>query len=132
MATQQNNGLGFIAALITGAVSLTSTIVSAVSKRKERKAAEKMQQAQLEYEQQLQEQQEAEAAAAAATAARQAKIAAQEQRAAERKAKIAAELPVLKANYEQQKAKTKRNWIIAGIATATFLVVLATDNKKKR
>ena len=128
MATQQNNGLGFIAALITGAVSLTSTIVSAVSKRKERKAAEKMQQAQLEYEQQLQEQQEA----AAATAARQAKIAAQEQRAAERKAKIAAELPVLKANYEQQKAKTKRNWIIAGIATATFLVVLATDNKKKR
>lgn len=128
MATQQNNGLGFIAALITGAVSLTSTIVSAVSKRKERKAAEKMQQAQLEYEQQLQEQQEAEAAAAA----RQAKIAAQEQRAAERKARIAAELPVLKANYEQQKAKTKRNWIIAGIATATFLVVLATDNKKKR
>lgn len=128
MATQQNNGLGFIAALITGAVSLTSTIVSAVSKRKERKAAEKMQQAQLEYEQQLQEQQEAEAAAAA----RQAKVAAQEQRAAERKAKIAAELPVLKANYEQQKAKTKRNWIIAGIATATFLVVLATDNKKKR
>lgn len=128
MATQQNNGLGFIAALITGAVSLTSTIVSAVSKRKERKAAEKMQQAQLEYEQQLQEQQEADAAAAA----RQAKIAAQEQRAAERKAKIAAELPVLKANYEQQKAKTKRNWIIAGIATATFLVVLATDNKKKR
>ena len=81
MATQQNNGLGFIAALITGAVSLTSTIVSAVSKRKERKAAEKMQQAQLEYEQQLQEQQEAEAAAAA----RQAKVAAQEQRAAERK-----------------------------------------------
>ena len=128
MATQQNNGLGFIAALITGAVSLTSTIVSAVSKRKERKAAEKMQQAQLEYEQQLQEQQEAEAAAAA----RQAKVAAQEQRAAERKAKIAAELPVLKANYEQQKAKTKRNWIIAGIATATFLVVLAADNKKKR
>ena len=128
MATQQNNGLGFIAALITGAVSLTSTIVSAVSKRKERKAAEKMQQAQLEYEQQLQEQQEADAAAAA----RQAKIAAQEQRAAERKAKIAAELPVLKANYEQQKTKTKRNWIIAGIATATFLVVLATDNKKKR
>lgn len=128
MATQQNNGLGFIAALITGAVSLTSTIVSAVSKRKERKAAEKMQQAQLEYEQQLQEQQEAEAAAAA----RQAKVAAQEQRAAERKAKIAAELPILKANYEQQKAKTKRNWIIAGIATATFLVVLATDNKKKR
>ena len=128
MATQQNNGLGFIAALITGAVSLTSTIVSAVSKRKERKAAEKMQQAQMEYEQQLQEQQEAEAAAAA----RQAKVAAQEQRAAERKAKIAAELPILKANYEQQKAKTKRNWIIAGIATATFLVVLATDNKKKR
>lgn len=128
MATQQNNGLGFIAALITGAVSLTSTIVSAVSKRKERKAAEKMQQAQLEYEQQLQEQQATEAAAAA----RQAKVAAQEQRAAERKAKIAAELPILKANYEQQKAKTKRNWIIAGIATATFLVVLATDNKKKR
>lgn len=128
MAPQQNNGLGFIAALITGAVSLTSTIVSAVSKRKERKAAEKMQQAQLEYEQQLQEQQAAEAAAAA----RQAKVAAQEQRAAERKAKIAAELPILKANYEQQKAKTKRNWIIAGIATATFFVVLATDNKKKR
>lgn len=124
----EKNGLGFIAALITGATALTSTIISAVSKRKERKAAEKMQEEMLEYEQQQQEQ----AIIDAQDAERQAKLAAQKQRAEERKQKIAYELPILRSQYEQQKQKTKRNTIIALVAGGLFVTALITGNKKKR